>query len=72
MSMDVRLAPQRIEIVFTDDGSPAAVDLHSVSLPGGLADRGRGLAIAKAVLDELSYRRDNGRNTWVLAHRRFL
>ncbi len=71
LDIEVRLTPQRIEIVFTDDGNPAAVDLNSVSLPGVLADRGRGLAIAKGILDELSYRRDNDRNHWLLAHRRF-
>jgi serine/threonine-protein kinase RsbW len=71
MGMELQLTPQRVEVVFTDDGKPAVVDLNSVSFPIDLADRGRGLAIAKEVLDELSYRRDNGRNQWVLAHRRF-
>lgn len=71
MGVEVRLTPQRVEVVFTDDGNPADVDLKSVSFPSDLADRGRGLALAKAVLDELAYQRDDGRNHWMLAHRRF-
>lgn len=70
--MQVKLMPDQVEVVFTDDGSPAVVDLDAVALPGGLVDRGRGLAIAKNVLDELVYRRENDTNTWRLTHRRFL
>lgn len=42
-----------------------------IGLANELADRGRGLVIAKKVLDEISYRRENGRNHWVPARRRF-
>lgn len=71
--MEIRLMPERVEIDFTDDGDPVSVDLDQVCLPDDLADRGRGLAIAKAVLDELSYRRDTSGNTnhWTLTRRRF-
>ena len=71
--MEVRLMPEQVEIDFTDDGDPVSVDLDQVLLPDDLADRGRGLAIAKSVLDELSYRRDTSGNTnhWTLTRRRF-
>ena len=72
MRMELRLEPERVEIIFTDDGKPAVVDLDSVNFPPALADRGRGLAIAKGVLDELSYRRKDDRNQWLLTHRRFV
>ena len=68
--MQLCLTPEQIEVTFTDDGTAALVDLKSVALPGELADRGRGLAIAKELLDELSYRRDGIRNQWKLARRR--
>lgn len=70
LQMQLCLTPEQIEVTFTDDGTAALVDLKSVALPGELADRGRGLAIAKELLDELSYRRDGIRNQWKLARRR--
>lgn len=70
MRMELRLKPDEVEINFSDDGNPAVVDLNAVALPSYLADRGRGLAIAKKVLDELSYRRAHGRNQWRLVYRR--
>lgn len=71
--MEIRLMPEQVEIDFTDDGDPVSVDLDQVCFPDDLADRGRGLAIAKAVLDEVSYHRDISSNTnhWTLARRRF-
>lgn len=70
LQVELCLSPARIDIEFTDDGDPPSVDLDAVGFPDDLADRGRGLAIAKAVLDWLSYRREAGRNIWSLSHRR--
>lgn len=69
MTVQFRLSPQWAEIKFIDDGESALVDLDAVTMPPPLALRGRGLAIAKAVLDGLSYRRSGGLNEWILAHR---
>ena len=71
LHMELRLTSESIEIVFSDEGEPAAVDLEAVAMPSDLAIRGRGLAIAKEVLDELAYSRDGGRNQWTLIRRRF-
>lgn len=68
MVVDVR--PDTVTATFTDDGHPARVDLGDVSMPEELSDRGRGLAIAHRVLDELSYRRDVNGNHWTLLRRR--
>lgn len=66
LCIHLRLTSDQIRVVFTDEGSPAVVDLTSVAMPAGAADRGRGLAIAKALLDELTYRREDGTNRWTL------
>lgn len=66
LSLELRLAPDRLEACFTDDGTPARVNLRAVEMPDALADRGRGLAIALAALDELEYRRRDGSNVWRL------
>lgn len=72
LSVDVRLTPARIDIDFTDDGDPPDINLDQVTFPDDLADRGRGLAITKALLDDLSYRREAGRNHWALSQRRVI
>jgi serine/threonine-protein kinase RsbW len=65
---DVVLAATETEIVasFGDDGIPMSIDLSSVVMPDELAESGRGLALAMAALDDLSYVREGGRNLWRL------
>ena len=55
-----------------DDGNEAHVDLGSACMPEDvLAERGRGLAMAKLVLDRLTYRREAGVNHWTLTSHPF-
>ena len=70
LRMEVRLLPDVVEATFTDDGHPSPVDLTSIGMPDEMSERGRGLAIAHRVLDELSYRRDENGNHWILLRRR--
>lgn len=49
-----------------DNGLPVALDLSNAVMPDELAESGRGLALATAALDDLSYRRVDGRNLWDL------
>lgn len=67
LTLALELSPDRLEARFTDDGSPARVDLRAVQMPDVFAERGRGLAIALEALDELEYRRRGGENVWRLA-----
>jgi len=71
LRMETRAHPDTIEIVFTDDGWEAEVDLTAVHLPDDMAERSRGLALARSVLGELSYRRDGTTNCWILISERF-
>ncbi len=52
---------------FTDQGPP----IHNLSraMPAPTSEDGRGLAIARKVLDELRYRRDGEVNHWRLVKR---
>jgi len=68
--MEVSVLADTVRVVFIDDGAPAEVDLDKVSLPDDMAERGRGLALAQAVLDELSYRRTTC-NEWTMVSKRF-
>lgn len=69
LHMSVTLDDDHVSVSFTDDGHPAPVELHG-GLPSEFSERGRGLAIAHRVLDELTYRHDEGGNHWTLTRRR--
>lgn len=60
--------PAALEARFCDDGQPAEVDLESVTMPdpADAAEGGRGLALAMAAVDEVTYHRTEGINCWRL------
>ena len=66
---EVIVSGSAVTTTLIDGGKPARIDLSKVGLPDELAESGRGLAIALAVLDELSYRRDEAGNRWTLVSR---
>lgn len=66
LRMEVQLLRDAIHITFSDDGHPARVDLSQTAMPDEMSERGRGLAIAGRVLDELSYHCDSDGNHWTL------
>lgn len=66
LHMEVELLPDAVRTTFFDEGHPSPIDLGSVRMPDEMSDRGRGLAIAHRVLDELSYRRGRDGNHWTL------
>lgn len=63
----------QVHIRLVDDGDelPADVDLSTVRMPDPTAERGRGLPLARAVLEQLSYDRRNAINCWTLISRVF-
>lgn len=66
----VELGDERLRAQISDNGLPVALDLGAVTMPGEDAESGRGLALALATVDDLSYDRVEGRNVWVLLCRR--
>jgi serine/threonine-protein kinase RsbW len=70
LRMEVAVTPETITATFTDNGHPTPIDVATAAMPDILAERGRGLAIAHRVLDELSYRRDRAGNHWTLVRSR--
>jgi serine/threonine-protein kinase RsbW len=68
--MDVRVLPSQVHVEFTDDGDPVQIDLGAVTMPEDTAERGRGLALAQAVLEQLAYRRSE-LNHWILVSKHF-
>ncbi len=71
LRMEVRVLPDKVKVSLVDDGPPADVDVSSPPvMPDHLAESGRGLALAHAVLDRLHYRR-GAVNHWTLISRQF-
>lgn len=69
-SLTIEVYPDRLDARFKDDGTAALVNVDTASMPGPLAERGRGLAIAKAALDVLVYERHDNNNVWTLSRTR--
>lgn len=69
MQMQAEVCDGNVRVCFTDDGHPAPVDLDAVGMPSEMAEQGRGLALAVAVLDQLSFQRDSTINRWTLVRR---
>jgi anti-sigma regulatory factor (Ser/Thr protein kinase) len=64
----IKLEADTLTASFTDHGPP----LHNAvtrAMPAPTSEAGRGLAIARKVLDELGYQRDGEVNTWRLVKR---
>lgn len=70
LRMVMTVQPDTVTVILTDDGGPAAVDLSQVGMPNEMSERGRGLAIARRVLDELSVSHNGDGNRWTLRRRR--
>jgi serine/threonine-protein kinase RsbW len=69
--MELRLLPGEVQVDFTDQGHPADVDLDTCAMPIEIAERGRGLALMRAVLGRVSYVRGDTGNHWTLVSKRF-
>lgn len=70
MTIDVAVSADQVRLEFTDDGDPVDVDIAAATLPDEMAERGRGLALARSVLAELAYDRREV-NHWILVSKPF-
>jgi serine/threonine-protein kinase RsbW len=63
-SFRLQVRPDRLECFLSDSGEPMAPGWDSAVMPASDLEEGRGLALAQAALDELSYARVDGGNVW--------
>lgn len=69
-ALDVR--PDELDARLSDSGEAYADDPDGIdySMPDELAESGRGLPLAHAILDRIEYRRTEDANHWHLVRRR--
>jgi serine/threonine-protein kinase RsbW len=73
VTMELRADSRVFEAVVVDDGAFASLDLDSLRMPDADAESGRGLAMARAALDDLQHRAalaPASGNRWELTRRR--
>jgi serine/threonine-protein kinase RsbW len=71
VEVEITVGPGQLQIGITDDGDAPDIDLDLVKMPDWDAERGRGLAMAKEVLADLTYRRVGASNVWTLVSKPF-
>ena len=65
MLLVLHARPDRIEAYFEDGGAPYSVG--SEGSGDGLPESGRGLAMARAIAQEVAYERDGPLNRWLVS-----
>jgi len=71
LRMEVLVSPEEVRVAFLDDGPSAQMQIAAPpEMPDEMAESGRGLALAHAVLDRLWYHRQMF-NHWILVSKRF-
>lgn len=71
MQMSAHVRDNEVQINFTDDGIPAPAHASTPEMPDALSESGRGLALAHAVLNRLTYHRSEDANHWTLVSHSF-
>lgn len=59
----------RLEATLIDNGQIAQVELAETTMPGELAESGRGIPLIKALVDSFSYHREKDHNKWQIARK---
>lgn len=70
LTVELGAGPAHLTADLYDDGPPVGVDPGAAVLPDALAERGRGLALARAAVDEVTYASEAGTNHWSITRRR--
>ncbi|KAE8764938.1 ATP-binding protein [Georgenia thermotolerans] len=65
----LRVLPDRVEARLREASQAVAPDVVAAEMPDPLAEDGRGLALSRAMLDELRYERIGDANVWTLVRR---
>ena len=65
-TLTIEVSTDHIEATLRDTGEPGDVQLVGRTMPGDLAESGRGIPLIQALVDELTYGREGNLNRWYL------
>jgi serine/threonine-protein kinase RsbW len=69
VELTLTATPVSATACFRDDGGAAELDLAAAPMPDTLAESGRGLALTRALADDVTYERVGSANIWTLTCR---
>jgi len=69
MSIEVSVTPDELRATIRDDAEPTVIDWADIAMPEPDAEGGRGLALAREVLDGFTHVTEQHANTWTLVRR---
>ncbi|MGK2853591.1 MAG: ATP-binding protein [Microbacteriaceae bacterium] len=67
--VSVETQDDQISASLCDSGKAADVELDAQRMPDGMAESGRGIPLIQALVDELTYSRDDDVNHWEITRR---
>ena len=67
--VSVETQDDQISASLCDSGKAADVELDGRRMPDGMAESGRGIALIQALVDELTYSRDDDVNHWEITRK---
>ena len=70
ISLELTADARELQAKLTDDGAAAVVNLDEAAMPDTWAQSGRGLAMVRMAVDDVSHHYVDGRNHWHLVRRR--
>ena len=68
-TLTVRISEDAIDASISDTGESGDIKLTNTLMPDEFEESGRGFALIKALVHELSYERENEHNNWKITRR---
>jgi serine/threonine-protein kinase RsbW len=66
VELTLTATPEVATACFRDGGGAAALDLAAARMPDTMAESGRGLALTRALADDVTYQRAGSANVWTI------
>jgi serine/threonine-protein kinase RsbW len=66
VELTLTATPEAATARFRDDGGAAGLDLAAARMPDALAESGRGLALTRALADDVTYQHADSANIWTI------